>query len=87
MEKGFAYTDKYGIVHVAPTLEIAEDSSKSGVVIEFYGDHRGGYPILENRAVIIYTQDNKIKHAGREYFDGEWPIGAKNIKEALKELL
>ncbi len=90
MEKGYAYRDKYGVIHVVDNINDAKEFAKwDGKIIEFALEHGGGYPMYDGRAVIVYTDDVEpvVKHAGIKYEPGKWPAGTNNIKTALKELL
>jgi len=83
---GYAYKDRYGVIHVASDRRTAEEFAR-GKIIEYRLEHSGGYPVYDGRAVIIDTGDGVVKHAGIKYHDGKWPAGTRHIKSALEELL
>lgn len=60
---GYAYLDKYGILHVVSTTDTAEQYSQ-GNVVGTYILNRGGYPLVEYKGELVeatvYSSDNVV---------------------------
>lgn len=88
---GYAYRDKYGILHVVNSESTAKEYAKSKVV-EFNGEYSSGYPEYNGKAIFDYGD-------GRVFYDGNAKSGialadleksdpelAKNIIEVLEKI-
>ncbi|ANF97662.1 hypothetical protein [Paenibacillus bovis] len=55
-EKAYAYIDRTAeqVFHVLDNYEMAQKEAK-GTVIEYRGEHAGGYPVVNQRQLIIYA--------------------------------
>lgn len=55
-KKYFGYLDKGDILHIVKDKNTAKEHSKNGKVVEteVYAEH--GYPVVENKTIIVYTE-------------------------------
>ena len=68
--KGYAYLDKYGVLHVSEVEVDAKASAKSGKVVEVSYAFGGGYPLADvKKDIHIRVEiDEKIARIGKEEF-------------------
>jgi len=64
MEKGYAYIDKGGILHIVKEMQTAISYAMKGTkVLQTEYPHEKGYPIADGEQVIVYS-DTCMKHSG-----------------------
>ena len=68
--KGYAYLDKYGIMHVVASEVDATTSAKHGKVVEVSYAYGGGYPLadIKKDTHIRVEIDKKLARIGKEDF-------------------
>ena len=68
--KGYAYLDKYGIMHVVASEAEAKASAKSGKIVEVSYAYGGGYPLADvKKDIHIRVEiDKKLAKIGKEDF-------------------
>ena len=68
--KGYAYLDKYGIMHVVASEVDAKASAKHGKVVEVSYAFGGGYPLANvKKDIHIRVEiDKKLAKIGKEDF-------------------
>lgn len=81
---GFAYKDRFGVVHVVDGKGVAEANADCAVV-ETGIEHAGGYPQVDGKDVVAYVGTGEI------YVDGNRRDGAPTelgeLPESLQALL
>lgn len=74
---GFAYLDKYGILHAAADKETALKYSKNGKVIHTDLLDEGGY--INDNGMNVYIE---VKDTGTEFWHGKSRNKEENLTEA-----
>lgn len=57
---GFAYLDKYGIMHIVDEPQTADEYA-SGNVVKTEIAHDAGWPEQNGEHIIVYTKEGKFK--------------------------
>jgi len=88
---GFAYRDKYGILHVVSERKTAEEFA-SGRVVKYVGDYAGGYPRVFGLDVIdygngrVFVGGNEKNGKPLEECDDATRVAVKSVLDKLAEL-
>jgi hypothetical protein len=88
---GFAYRDKYGILHVVASEKTAKESSGDGKYRTYHGRFEKGYPTIGGQAIkdkkgeetYISGGDNRNKDIPLSKAD---PVLRREVKLILEEI-
>lgn len=68
--KGYAYLDKYGILHAVSSADVAKDYARGGKYIETENCDGKGYLDENGYNVMVYADEKKFSYGksnGKEY--------------------
>lgn len=83
MNKGYAFIDKGGVLHVVESTQDAERNSTNGKVIETDIESKHGYPTVNGKQIVIYSVNECYEDANR---DGGVKLDTERVYPALAEL-
>lgn len=68
--KKFAYLDKGGVLHITVNEQTAKEYSKSGKVVETELPASGGYPVVADEEILVYSETKmKLEATSPETLD------------------
>ena len=81
----YAYSDKYGTLHIVEGMNTAVNNRGQGQVVETNYPHENGYPTHHGESIFVYVDKNEA------YIGGNTPETGKvyNLKDdfALSEIV
>lgn len=79
MKKGFAYFDKYSILHVTADKKTAHDYG-NGNYVEVELNYADGYPkTTEGENIIVYERGQKIRIGGNQKSENGRDVKLENV--------